>query len=147
MHKTEHIGTIRRSEYGDKVEKLNRKEDILLERHLKVIERQRRVAENAVLRTLHEAEKINSMMSKQKDTVTARSNQKEAFVDDWVSSSSSFQDFGSQSSDWFPTFNTVRLPPLWQRPTFASECSGRHFGGKKGHMEHRTGLQTKIKIT
>ncbi|KAK2145199.1 hypothetical protein LSH36_696g01092 [Paralvinella palmiformis] len=60
--------TLRRSEYSDEIARLNKKEDIILARRLKVFERQERVAESLLLKNRREAEQLEK-------TVLERSRQ------------------------------------------------------------------------
>ena len=46
------------SEYCDDVAKLNKKEDMLLARKLRILDRQERVAQNIFRRSIHEAERL-----------------------------------------------------------------------------------------
>ena len=73
--------TLRRSEYSDEIARLNKKEDIILARRLKVFERQERVAQSLLLKHRREAEQLEktvlerskqSMDLSQYDTMRAR---------------------------------------------------------------------------
>ena len=52
----EYLVRVRRSEYSDEVSKMNRKEKMMLDRQLKVLSKQKRVAEHILNKTIYEAE-------------------------------------------------------------------------------------------
>ncbi|KAK2173227.1 hypothetical protein NP493_892g03014 [Ridgeia piscesae] len=99
------------SEYCDDVAKLNKKEDMLLARKLRVLDRQERVAQNIFRRTIHEAERLQ---------VAARTKQKRPDLQqfEYARQMARNSRYGGsepsvrERSNRYPTNPPTRLPPL-----------------------------------
>ncbi|KAI0207938.1 hypothetical protein LSAT2_007384, partial [Lamellibrachia satsuma] len=115
------------SEYCDDVAKLNKKEDMLLARKLRVLDRQERVAQNIFRRTIHEAERLqNAARPKQK-----RPDLQHFEHDHQMARTSRYGsgiEASYRSSYRYPNTPPMRLPPLvGNKLATRDKTSGRKY--------------------
>ncbi len=102
------------SEYSDEVSKINKKEDIMLERKIRFLERQEKISQSLLKKNKNEIERLKASISNNSYRSTDLTQYDQLKAHDRANSHHTTTRSGGVT--WRDS-SSVRLPPLWNEKT------------------------------